>query len=161
MQTAKIAANCVRSLLLQPSPTTVDVTISRYLFPRLVAFVTNSEPDDPENARALVAHTLCKYVATLKSNKVSAAMAVILPTLLARATAEGEDVYGETSSRLLELAAVDQEQFRSVVAGMSSGQKAYLEEVIRAGRQTSGASANGPSGESSQPSITLKMDFGK
>lgn len=89
-----------------------------------------------------------------------AAMAVVIPTLMARATAEGEEVYQETSARLLELAAIDQETFRAVVGGMTDGQKGFLEEVIRFGRQTTGQVSKAATGESGQPSIALKMDFG-
>ena len=135
-----------------------DASIARYLLPHLVAFVTNTEPEDPERARPLVVQTLCKYVASAGTGRVSAAMAVVVPTLLARASTEGEEVYEETSTRLLELAAADQGAFRGVVGGMSGGQKAFLEEVIRAGRQAAATAAT-PSGGSSQPSITLKMDF--
>jgi len=91
-------------------------------------------------------------------------MALVVPTLLSRAASEeGQAVYRETSARLLELAAVDQAAFRRVVAGMSEGQKAFMEEVIRNGRvgggaqQTGGEAAGGGGG---QPSIALKMDFG-
>jgi hypothetical protein len=79
---------------------------------------------------------------------------------MARATAEGEDVYHETSARLLELAAIDQDMFRAVVGGMSDGQKSFLEEVIRFGRQNTGQTSKAVAGESGQPSIALKMDFG-
>lgn len=159
-QTAKIAANCIRSLLLQSSPTSADLSIARYLFPRLVAFVTNVEPDDPERARPLIAHTLCLYVGTIPKGRVPAAMGLVIPTLMTRAAGEGEEIYQETSTRLLELAAVDQAGFRATVGAMNSGQRAFLEEVIRFGRQSaSEANASSP-GEPGQPSITLKMNFG-
>ncbi|SCV25881.1 related to rat omega-conotoxin-sensitive calcium channel alpha-1 subunit rbB-I [Fusarium fujikuroi] len=158
--TAKIAANCIKSLLLQPSQTSADLSIARYLFPRLVAFVTDTDPEDPENARSLIAQTLCQYVGTGVRGRHLAAMAVVIPTLMARATAEGEEVYQETSARLLELAAIDQETFRAVVGGMTDGQKGFLEEVIRFGRQTTGQVSKAATGESGQPSIALKMDFG-
>ncbi|KAG5658983.1 hypothetical protein KAF25_007536 [Fusarium avenaceum] len=158
--TAKIAANCIRSLLLQPSSTNADLSIARYLFPRLTAFVTDTDPEDPENARALVAHTLCQYAVTIDKGRRLAAITVVIPTLMARATAEGEDVYHETSARLLELAAIDQDMFRAVVGGMSDGQKSFLEEVIRFGRQNTGQTSKAVAGESGQPSIALKMDFG-
>ncbi|KAH6963791.1 hypothetical protein HG530_003000 [Fusarium avenaceum] len=158
--TAKIAANCIRSLLLQPSSTSADLSIARYLFPRLTAFVTDTDPEDPENARALVAHTLCQYAVTIDKGRRLAAITVVIPTLMARATAEGEDVYHETSARLLELAAIDQDMFRAVVGGMSDGQKSFLEEVIRFGRQNTGQTSKAVAGESGQPSIALKMDFG-
>ncbi|KAJ4307962.1 hypothetical protein N0V84_012381 [Fusarium piperis] len=158
--TAKIAANCIRSLLLQPAPTSADLSIARYLFPRLIAFVTDTNPEDPENARALIAHTLCQYVGTVDKARRLAAMTVVIPTLMARATAEGDEVYRETSARLLELAAIDQETFRAVVGGMSDGQKGFLEEVIRFGRQNTGQADKAASGPAGQPTIALKMDFG-
>lgn len=159
-QTAKIAANCVRSLLLQPNPTAADLSIARYLLPRLIAFVTNVEPEDPERARSLLARTLCLYVGSLQQARRSAAMSLVIPTLMTRATGEGEEAYGETSERLLELAAVDQGTFRAIVGAMSGSQRALLEEVIRSGRQAAGDSDKANIGESGQPTITLKMNFG-
>lgn len=91
-------------------------------------------------------------------------MAVVVPTLLARAAGEdgetddGEAVYRETSARLLELAGVDQAAFRGVVGGMSEGQRAFMEEVIRAGRRT--GQVEGGKAEGERPTIALKMDFG-
>ncbi|KAK0380588.1 hypothetical protein CLIM01_02055 [Colletotrichum limetticola] len=157
--TAKIAANCIRSLLLQGNPTPADHTIARYLLPRLVAFVTNTTPEDPENARSMIAHSLSQYVGVVPRDRVPVAMALVLPTCLARASSEGEDCYRDTSARLLELAAIDQNAFRTVVASMSDGQKAFLEEVIRWGRQQ-GPTEQAASGATGQPSIALKMDFG-
>jgi hypothetical protein len=158
-QTAKIAANCIRSLLLQANPTPADQTIARHLLPRLIAFVTNTEPEDPENARSLIAHALCQYVATLSKDRTALAMTLVLPTLLSRAASEGRDAYRETSARLLELAAANQSAFRSVVAGLGEGQRAFMEEVIRSGREGDGR-AQRAGDEASQPSIALKMDFG-
>ncbi|KAF4335397.1 omega-conotoxin-sensitive calcium channel alpha-1 subunit rbB-I [Fusarium beomiforme] len=158
--TAKIAANCIKSLLLQPSHTSADLSIARNLFPRLVAFVTDADPEDPENARSLIAQSLCLYVGTVDKGRRLSAMAVVVPTLMARATAEGEDIYQETSARLLELAAIDQETFREVVGGMSNAQKGFLEEVIRFGRGSTGQVSKATTEESGQPSIALKMDFG-
>ncbi|KAL2263736.1 hypothetical protein VTK26DRAFT_5380 [Humicola hyalothermophila] len=182
--TAKIAANCIRSLLLvQQSPAAAaaappnsvsdlaDQTIARYLLPRLLSFVVTTDPDDdPENARSLVAHALCAYVGTLSADHRPVAVALVLPALLARALSEGggdgdgaNSVYRETSARLLELASADQNAFRAVVAGMSEGQRAFLEEVIKAGRQGASAAGRGGGdggGEVREPSIALKMDFG-
>jgi hypothetical protein len=159
-QTAKIAANCIRSLLLQPSPTPADHSIARYLFPRLINFVTTAEPEDEERARPIIAHTLVQYVGIVQPERVPVAMALVVPTLLARASSEGEDVYRETSARLLELAAVDQGAFRSVVAAMSGSQKSFLEEVIRRGRQSNDGPERAGGTAEGQPTIALKMDFG-
>ncbi|KAI2601900.1 ARM repeat-containing protein [Hypoxylon sp. NC1633] len=157
--TAKIAANCIRSLLLQPSPTTADQSIARYLLPRLIAFVVDTEPEDPEGARKLVAHTLTQYVTTaLGSGRSQITMSIVVPALLSRAASEGVEVYHETSARLLELASADQAGFRSVVTAMNDGQKAFMEEVIRSGRQTGGAQND--LSNAGQPRIALKMDFG-
>lgn len=97
---------------------------------------------------------------TVDKSRVVAAMSLVIPMLMARATAEGDEVYRETSTRLLELAAVDQAAFRAVVGGMSDGQKTFLEEVIRSGRQTTEQANKTDSGAAGQPSIALKMDFG-
>jgi hypothetical protein len=86
-------------------------------------------------------------------------MALVIPTLMARATADGE-VYAETSARLLELAAVDQASFKAVVGGMSDGQKTFLEEVIRSGQQTTSRANKATSDTTGQPTIELKMNFG-
>jgi len=147
-----------------------DQTIARALLPRLIAFVTNTAPEDPESARSLVTHTLCQYVATLSKDHVTIAMALILPTLLSRASSEEEaessGVYRETSSMLLTLASVDQAAFRAVVGAMSEAQKSFMEAVIKSGRQAGGGSGaagqrgGADDGGSGQPTIALKMNFG-
>ncbi len=86
-------------------------------------------------------------------------MAVIVPTLLARANSEGEEVYRETSARLLDLAGSDQVAFRSVVGGMTGEQKGFMESVILKGRQSQGGSKTTEEG-ASEPTIALRMDFG-
>ncbi|KAK2605392.1 hypothetical protein N8I77_008231 [Diaporthe amygdali] len=160
--TAKIATNCVRSLLLQSKPTVADETISRFLLPRLIAFVTTTDREDPEHARSLVAHTLSQYVGVVSKDHTAIAMSLVLPTLLSRAASEGpedKNIYRETSARLLELASVEQASFRGIVAGMSDGQKAFMEEVIKSGRTNENVEKETDSG-SGQPTIALKMNFG-
>lgn len=149
----------MRSLLLQSTPTQADLSMARYLIPRLITFITDTEAEDPEQARSLVAHSLSLYVGTLPKDQVSTAMALVIPTLMARATTEGDDLYRETSARLLELAAVDQDAFRSVVGALSSAQRALLEEVVRSGRLAS-ANADNAASDNAQPTIALKMNFG-
>ncbi|KAK0623080.1 armadillo-type protein [Immersiella caudata] len=164
--TAKIAANCLRTLVLlstQPRATIPDQTIARALLPKLIVFVTNTEPEDPENARALVAQTLSQYAAAVSKDHTAIAMALVVPALLSRASSEGDGessdvVYRETSARLLELASADQVAFRGVVGAMSEAQKAFMEGVIRSGRQA-GAVRKSDEGEG-RPTIALKMNFG-
>ncbi|KAK4192019.1 armadillo-type protein [Podospora australis] len=157
--TAKMAANCIRSVLLSSNKTIADQTIARHLLPRLIAFVTNTDPEDPESARALVAHALCQYVAALSKDHTPVAMALILPTLLSRAASEDSaDVNRETSARLLELASADQNAFRAVVSGMSESQRGFMEEVIKSGRQAGNKEKKNE--DEGRPTIALKMNFG-
>ncbi|MAD83020.1 MAG: hypothetical protein CL912_08650 [Deltaproteobacteria bacterium] len=87
-------------------------------------------------------------------------MSVIVPTLLARANSEGEDVYKETSARLLDLAGSDQGAFRGVVGGMSGEQKGFMESVILKGRQSQGGAKVVDEDGGREPTIALRMDFG-
>lgn len=145
----------------------------RHLLPRLITFVTNTDPEDPERARGLVAGALTAYATTVPRDRAPVAVALVLPALLARALSEGgngdsddqREVYRETSGRLLELASADQAAFRGVVGAMGEGQKGFLEEVIRVGREAAAAAAGGAGGKrggegTREPSIALKMDFG-
>lgn len=88
-------------------------------------------------------------------------MSVIVPTLLSRANSEGDGVYKETSTRLLELAASDQTAFRGVVGGMGDAQKGFMESVIMQGRAGRGGSkVESGEDEGKEPTIALRMDFG-
>lgn len=137
-----------------------DETIARFLLPRLISFVTNTDREDPELARGLIAHTLSQYVTVVSKDHKAIVMSLVVPTLLSRASSEDDEasIYKETSARLLELASADQASFRGVVAGMNEGQKAFVEEVIKSGRQSQ--EVKDTNVESGQPSIALKMDFG-
>lgn len=148
--------------MLHSPKTTADQTIARYLLPRLVSFVTNTETEDPEKARGLIAHALTTFVTTLKQPQLSAAMSLVLPTLLSRANSEENPggVYPETSARLLELAGADQAAFRGVVAGMTESQRAFMEGVIKAGRARGTGQQSSSIGEDKEPTIALRMDFG-
>ena len=138
-----------------------DQSIARYLLPRLISFATNTETEDPENARSLILHALTTYISILSKDQKSVGMSVIAPTLLERANKEGETVYRETSARLLELAGMDQVAFRGVVGSMSEEQKGFMESVILAGRQAQAqGKAEDINGEGKEPTIALRMDFG-
>lgn len=81
--------------------------------------------------------------------------------LLQRASTGGEDVYKETSARLLELAGADQAGFRGVVVGLSEGQRGFMEGVVAKGRKAQGVGRmDGAEVEGREPSIALRMDFG-
>jgi HEAT repeat-containing protein 5 len=136
--------------------------MARYLVPRLISFVTNTETEDPEKARGLIAHALTTFVTSLKQPQLSAGMSLVLPTLLSRANGEENPsgVYPETSARLLELAGADQAAFRGVVAEMTEGQRAFMEGVIKAGRARGAGQQKNADGEDKEPTIALRMNFG-
>ncbi|KAL5612808.1 uncharacterized protein BROUX77_002964 [Berkeleyomyces rouxiae] len=172
--TAKIAASCIRSLLLQPAPTAADHSIARYLVPRLIAFATNTAPEDPEAARPLIITALTKYASTLPRARLPVAFTVVIPALLAWASAEEDpdasadgaavaaadgSAYTHASARLLELAAVNADAFKAVVAGLSASQRAFLEAVVRHG-QKGAADQVREAQRDEQPTIELKMNFG-
>lgn len=160
---AKVGANCLRSLLLVSPRSATDETITRYAFPRLLLFVTDPSQADPENIRSIVAHTLTSFTTTLSSDfsRMAAAMSVVIPMLLTRAAAEGETLFAETATRLLELASAEQNAFRGVVAKMSVEQRGFMERVLREGNRGAGGDAEREGMEErEEPSIALKLNFG-
>jgi len=94
------------------------------------------------------------------------AFSLVIPTLLQRAKSEGQDVWRETSARLMEMAGREPAAFKGVVAGMDAAQKSFVEEVIRKGaagggprdgsvRRDTGATRD----DDKEPTIALKMNF--
>lgn len=161
---AKVVASCLRSLLMVSPKNEADEAIARYLFPHLLRFTADMELPDPESARSLTAHALTSFVATTSGQPSSAAMSIVIPMLLTRATAQGKATYPETAKRLLELAGGNQMPvFRGVVAKMSAGQRGFMETVIREGGGAGVTRAGGrraSSDEREEPSIALKTTFG-
>lgn len=167
---ATVAANCLRSILLKPNPRyTTDDVISRYLFPRLIAFLVGCPdngdvPSDPENSRTVIARTLVSSVSnqTFSPTELPTAISLVMSALLTRAKREGQPVHQESAVHLLELAKADQSIFKALVAGMNSNQKTLLEEVLRSAGIGAGAAKSDESAENTQqaqPSIALRMDF--
>lgn len=159
---AKVAANCLRSLLLINPRSGTDEATARYLIPRLLFFMGNITQQDPENARSLVAVALTTFVSTLKpGTQTPTALCLILPALLSRASAVGKDVYPETAARLFELAGADQGGFKGVVGQMSAEQKTAMEQVIREGGVGTGDRlGEDKAAEEIEPTIALKLNFG-
>lgn len=156
--TSKVASSCIRSILVHTPKTSADQSIIRHLLPRLLTFITATSTDDPENARPLISHALTLYISTLNPSQQGLAMALLIPAFLSRASSEGHTIYVETSTRLLDLAGADQAAFRGVVAGMNEAQKAFLEVVVRAGRQSQ-VTQRVSSDDGREPTIAL-MNFG-
>lgn len=159
---AKVAVNCIRSLILVPSKNATDEAIARTLLPHLLLFVTNPDPDtDPEKVRGLVAQILPSFVSTLDQDKRPTAVSIVIPALLQHAVVEGEKIYKETASRLLELAGAGQLAFRAAVGQMSPEQRAFMEGVIRGGGAVGAGGDEESDGgkEELKPTIELRMDF--
>ena len=161
---AKVAANCLRSLLLVSPRNEIDEAIGKYLIPHLIRFTVNTNVQDPEQVRSLTAHALTSFATTPSGDSAPAAFCLVIPMLLTRAAAEGKDLYVETAGRLLELASGNLlPVFRGVINKMSATQRAFMEQVIREG---GGAGKGGAGGrrdseaEKGEPSIALKFNFG-
>lgn len=81
--------------------------------------------------------------------------------LLTRAAADGEALFVETATRLLELASAEQHAFRGVVAKMDAEQRGFMERVIREGSNGGRRDAlRDEREEKEEPSIALKLNFG-
>ena len=161
---AKVVASCLRSLLLVDPKNETNEAIAHYLFPRVIQFTVDTSLPDPENVRSLTAHALTSFVATTSGPASSAAMCVVIAMLLTRASAVGENIYPETSTRLLELAGGSlMPVFKGVVAKMNAEQRSFMETVIREGggaRGGRGAKGGSGSEEREEPTIALKLNFG-
>ncbi|KAF2274230.1 ARM repeat-containing protein [Westerdykella ornata] len=158
--TSKVAAGCCRSLLLLPKKGAVEMALAAQILPQILSFLANPEyVEGLDETRSLLAGALAAFVGTLTTpEQKHTAAKIIIPALLARAAKE-PDATGETAARLLELAGADHEGFKVVVAGLSTEQRVFMESVLKSG---SGVKAKRvQSEESEEPSIALKMDFGR
>jgi len=158
--TSKVAAGCCRSLLLLPKKSSFETSIASQLLPQLLSFLANpSNIEGLDESRSAVALSLVAFItatlATAQQRLLAAKM--IVPALLGRAQKE-PSTGQETSARLLEIATADQAAFRDVVGGLGSGDRGFLEEVLRRG-QGAGGGTKKVDGEE-EPRIALRMDFG-
>lgn len=161
--TSKVAASCCRTLILLPNKGPAESALAFHLLPRLLSFLANpSDVEGLDESRTVVAHAVASLVPTLPqlAQKLTA-MGLVVPTLLARASKEGPETYKETAARLLELASADQSAFRGVVSEMTTVQRAFMENIIKAGGATQERGRDVyRRDEVGEPSIALKMNFG-
>lgn len=162
---AKIAAGCVRSLLVTNPKTPCDEAVGRTLWTRLVPFVSDPEAEDPESVKTALTQALVAAVTTIKGTGRFAAMSILVPVLLLRAKqipagTNQEAVRKESASRLLELVATDQMAFKVTVGLLDEEQRSDLESLLRAAgvgrRQETAEEEN----VEARPAIALRMDFG-
>lgn len=173
--TTKVAANASRLLLLLSLQKGSDKTgsasamsISAAMLPHMLLFLTQpSELEGTDAARSVVSQALVAFTQGLDegSPQVSA-LHVILPAFLERAQAEGEVVWKESNTRLLELASIDQDAFKRVILALPEELKTLLQEIIRheggvgqKSKSTRVRRVGTGSVDNQEPSIALKMDF--
>ncbi|OCT54946.1 HEAT repeat protein [Cladophialophora carrionii] len=163
---AKIAAGCMRSLLVTHPKSACDEVVGRALWTRLVQFVSDHEAEDPESVKAALTQALVAAVVTIKDSGRPAAMSILVPVLLLRAkqvvpaAINSETMRKESAARLLELVAADQIAFKVTVGLLDEEQRSELESLLRAAgvgkRQEKSAEEN----VEARPAIELRMDFG-
>lgn len=164
---AKVATGCLRSVLLVTPKNPIDEAVARYVFPRLVRFTIDTSGPDPGNVRSLTAHALTSFTTALEPSAAAAALTIIIPMLLSRASATEPDaqvanktLYQETATRLLELASAHSAAFRAVVAKMSRQQRGFMEGVIREGGAAGRRGGKDEREEVREARIKLTMSFG-
>lgn len=154
----KVAANCMRSLLLTDSTSDTSQIIARFLFERLLWFVMDDTQEDPENARDVILNALVSFCCLLKGARISAALYLLVPALFHRALIGGKQSYKEIGARLFALAGTDHNAFKGVVAILTHEQRMLLEEIVKEG--TDGRHVAGRISEDrNEPSIALKLTF--
>jgi len=161
---AKIAAGCVRSLLLAHPKTACEERVARLCWPRLVAFVSDPATDDPEGVKPVLVQALVAAVVTLKGLGRTAAMSILVPVLLTRSgqpvpSGSQENVRKDSATRLLELAAMDQWAFRMTIGLLSEDQRVRLESLLRATGVGKKQEADAEETVETRPAIQLRMDF--
>jgi hypothetical protein len=157
---AKVAATCIRTLLVARPKSPCEEAVARLLYPRILNFITDTATEDPESISDSLMHTLTSSVATLSNQSSrSAAIAMIVPALLLRAEGLGKNSFKEMSSRLLEMAAVEPLAFRSCVISLTEEQRSLLEGLLRSSGGLRKQADGDEFDNDAKPTIELRMDF--
>ena len=161
----KVAANCSRSLLLaDQAKSPLAQSIAVFLLPRLLHFLHDDSQADSDGAKPVVLNALLAFLNTIPAGteRRSALLCVLLPTILQRASVLGRDSYRDLAARLLAAAASDQAGFRSVVGTLNGEQRGLMEEILKEGGGFGVVDKRSRSGtlQREEPTIALKMSFG-
>ena len=161
---AKIATNCVRTLLHTNPKSACDDAVGKLLWPRIIAFVCDPDSEDPEGVRPALVQALVGSVQTLKQDRRQSAFSIMIPVLLLRAeekqtNGSKESITKEVASRLLELATVDQQAFRATVGLLDDERRANLERLLRTVGVGQRQEVDEEDTIDSRPAIELRMDF--
>ncbi|MCJ1473001.1 hypothetical protein MMC13_001650, partial [Lambiella insularis] len=155
----KIAANCVRSLLVATPKLETEQAIAAFLIPRLLDYVTKTDQQDPENTKSLIIQALIAFASTVKDREAAIIYTVVIPVILSVASTQGNKSFEEAAFRLLVLAGANQDAFRAVVDKMDSEQRRFMERVIKDGGVNK-RDARRKERTQEEPTIALKLSFG-
>jgi hypothetical protein len=151
--TTKVAAGCLRTLLLQG-------IAARHAFSTAIDFLQEElDVEAFSESKNMVGQTLTLYTSKLAHEEKAAAVALLIPLFLKRASRESSTAYTEIAARLLELAAAENTAFRAVVARMASEEKATMEKVLKSQARSRAGQHDGTGDH--EPTIQLKMNFGR
>ncbi|KEF60955.1 uncharacterized protein A1O9_02519 [Exophiala aquamarina CBS 119918] len=173
---AKIAAGCIRSMLVAKRKSPCEELIARTLWIQLIPFVSDGEREDPENVKPSLTQSLVASVAAIERSGRFAATSILVPVLLLRASQPSSTSQGnvgasgsiekprkESAARLLELVAADQLAFKVTVGLLSEEQRSELESLLREagiGKRQKADNDNADDANSdAKPAIQLRMDF--
>ncbi|RMZ72794.1 HEAT repeat [Pyrenophora seminiperda CCB06] len=158
--TSKVAAGCIRSLLLLPKKSALENSLAKLMLPPTLSFLVNpSDKEGIDDSRSTLAQTLVAFISTLsEAPQRRIAVNIVMPALVARAQ-NFPQAEQESAARLLEIAGKDADAFRDVVTRMDAEQRAGLEKVLKSGQGGRRQEVSGGE-EDGQPKIALKMDFG-
>lgn len=162
---AKVATNCVRSLLMIRPKSLCDELVYRVLFPQCLGFVCDGSVEDPEQVRPLILQALVSSVGTIVKSGRIAAIAILIPVLLVsakqmRPKGQKESFGKQAATRLLELAGIDQSAFRTTAASLDEESRVELGELLKSvgvGERKQVVAAE--SYDDEKPAIELRMDF--
>ena len=157
----KVAAGCLRSLLLLDSKLATAQQITRLLLPRLLHFIIDDTQADPDNARPGVVQSIIAYLAVLQRNDEAfgLTLSLALPALLHRTKIVGRSSFADMATRLLAVAGMNQAAFKGAAAILLAEQRGLLQDVLREG-EISPKQAGGLGSRKEEPSIALKLNFG-
>ena len=154
----KVAANCLRSLLVTEPKSEVGEAIAAYLLPRLLQFFVDDTQQDPDNAKGLVLTAIVSFASALNERQAAIAYTFVVPVILQFAERKGIDSYDDTASRLLVLASAHQAGFRTIMEKMNHQQRTSMDEIIQEGRAGKHDAHHGGR-DKEEPSIALKLTF--
>ncbi|KAI9677672.1 MAG: hypothetical protein M1817_006627 [Caeruleum heppii] len=160
-QTAKVASNCIRSVLQNQSLSSTNPAIISTIIGQLVAGVAGASNSDLERDGAVVTRLLTSFAIGCPAERAPPVYSLVVSAILYRVSSLDRTEDAESAAMLVELASAHPAAFRGLVQGMSGEQKALLQTITAARGRVSGGAATMDEDEEVKEatSIQLKMDF--